>query len=180
MGAAPRDAGEVGVAPPWWPVTTTKFVVMTLGTLGLYHYYWLYDNWKVLRERGETGMNPVWRTFFAPITAFRLFERAAESAAAHRVRVHWSAIGIAVAYFAAHIAIFVGVPAWLTGPILLLPVLPVQITMARVNAIAAPGAPRNGHLSLTNLIFLAGGAALTAAAWTLDHQVDLLLKEWNP
>jgi hypothetical protein len=177
-GPAPetRDAA----APPWWPVSTAKFVVMNLGTLGFYQFYWLYYNWQRLRDvRGEK-VDPVWRTIFAPVTAYRLFERVAESAAEHRVKTRWNPVGLAAVYFVASIVMFVGVPAWLSGPVLLLPVLPVQITMTRVNAVAAPDAPRNGKLTLWNMLMLVGGALLTAAAYTSDHFVTQLLDQWEP
>jgi hypothetical protein len=64
--------------------------------------------------------------------------------------------------------------------VLLLPVLPVQITMTRVNAVAAPDAPRNGKLTVWNMLMLVGGALLTAAAYTSDHFVTQLLDQWEP
>jgi hypothetical protein len=117
---------------------------------------------------------------FAPFTSYRLFELARDSGREQNVWHKWSAVGIAAAYLIAHIALFVGMPAWFTGAALLLPVLPVQITMAKVNAKVAPNAPRNGTITIANLAMLIGGALLTAAAYSYDSQVDQLLKEWEP
>jgi hypothetical protein len=176
MDAAPAE----DAAPPWWPVTTVKFVVMSLGTAGLYHYYWLYENWRRLRASGTEMASPFWRTFFAPFTVYRLFARAHESAWAHGVRAPWSAPVSAGAYFVANIALLIAVPAWLAGLILLLPVLPVQMTMARVNAAVAPRAERNGRITVANFVMLIGGALLTAMLWSGDNQVNALLKDWVP
>ena len=180
MGIAAHDAPPAGGAAPWWPVGTAKFVVMTLGTLGIYHLYWIYGNWKLLREREQAPLSPVWRTFFALVTVYRMFERAAESASAAGVRVRWSPLGLAVAYFVANLALIVGISPWLAGPVLLLPVLPVQITMARVNAVVAPGAPVNARITAGDLAILAGGAALTALLYAEASAVDTLFQEWNP
>lgn len=157
-----------------------KFVVMTVATLGVYHLYWIYGNWRLLREREREPLNPMWRTFFAFVTVYRMFERGHESAVAAGVRARWSALGLAVAYFVANLAAFVGIPVWLVGAVLLLPVLPVQMTMAKVNAAVAPGAPRNDRFTLTDFALIAAGAALTAWLYSQDRMVDALLKEWNP
>ncbi len=173
--------GETPDAPaPWWPVTTTKFVVMTVGTLGMYQYYWLWANWRRLHDLRGEAVSPTWRVLFAPLASYRLFERARESAAECGVWRGWSAVGVAAVYLIAHIALFVGLPAWFTGVALLLPVLPVQITMARVNERVAPNAPRNGTFTALDFAMLIGGALLTAAAYSYDSQVDQLLKEWEP
>ncbi|HUO52943.1 MAG TPA: hypothetical protein VMT93_10515 [Gemmatimonadaceae bacterium] len=177
---APHDAAAARAEAPWWPVGTTKFVVMTLGTLGIYHYYWIYGNWKRMRAREGAALSPVWRTFFAPVTVYRMFAAAAESASTAGVRPRWSAVGLAAAYFIANVALLAAVPAWMAGPLLLLPVLPVQMTMARVNVITAPAAPRNERFTLTDYAILAAGAALTAGLWAEARAVDDLLQEWNP
>jgi hypothetical protein len=52
--------------------------------------------------------------------------------------------------------------------------------MTRVHAVAAPDAPRNGKLTVWNMLMLVGGALLTAAAYTSDHFVTQLLDQWEP
>lgn len=180
MPAPPADARVEGDDAPWWPVSTVKFAIMTIGTLGIYHYYWIYGNWQRLQRREGAPLSPVWRTLFAPFTVYRMFARAHESAADAQVRTSWSAIGLAVAYFIANIALFVGIPTWLMGPVLLLPVLPAQMTMAAINAKVAPEAPRNARLTATNWVFLVLGAATTAMLYAMSSMVDQLLKEWTP
>ena len=176
---APRDARDE-TAAPWWPVSTAKLAVMTLGTLGIYHYYWIYGNWQRMRGREGAAISPAWRTLFAPFTLYRMFVRVQEDAATASVRTRWSAIGLAAAYLIANIALLFGIPTWLMGPVLLLPVLPVAMTMTAVNAKVAPDAPRNARLTLTNWVFLALGAATTGLVYVEAHLVDQLLQEWTP
>ncbi len=164
----------------WWPVSTAKFVIMTVGTIGLYHYYWLYANWQRVRARGDAALNPFWRTFFALVTVYTMFARVKASASPSGAPVRWSAELLAGAYFLANIAMLVAVPPWLAGVVVLLPILPVQVTMARVNAAAAPSAPRNDRLTVANLVMLALGALFAAGAFALDREVARLLQEWEP
>ena len=179
MTGAPPPAAA-GAKAPWWPVSTVKFTVMTLGTFGLYHYYWIYENWKLMRAAGARVGSPFWRTFFAPFTVYRLFDRLRDDAQLNGIPAPWSAVGLAAAYFVASIALVVGVPAWLTSAVLLLPVLPAQITLERLNAKVAPDAPRNDRFTVTNLVMLALGLSLTFFAWQSERLVDQLLQEWTP
>jgi len=180
VSAPPRDARAGDDDAPWWPASTAKFAIMTFGTLGLYHYYWIYYNWQRLRGRESAPLSPVWRTLFAPFTIYRMFARAHESAREAQVRAPWNPIGLAAVYFVANIALLIGIPTWLMGPVLLLPVLPAQMTMAAVNAKVAPEAPRNDRITATNWAFLVLGLVTTAFLYAMSNVVDQLLKEWTP
>ena len=166
--------------PPWWPVGTAKFIALNLATFGLYHFFWLYENWKGMRRAGAGSFSPFWRTFFAPVTVYRLFDRVRQDAQLNVVRAPWSALGLAAAYFVANIAMFIGVPAWLAGAVLLLPVLPVQLTMARVNGVVAPDAPRNVRFSAADIVIITLGLALTVFAYQSEQLVNQYLEEWKP
>lgn len=176
----PGTLPSAGAKAPWWPVSTVKFTVLMLGTFGLYHYYWLYENWKRMPGPGAGMSSPFWRTFFAPFTAYRLFDRVRHDAQLHVVRTPWSALGIAVAYFVANIALVTGVPAWLASVVLLMPVLPVQITMAKLNEAVAPDAPRNDRFTAANLVLLVLGLALTFFAYQSEQLLNQYLEEWKP
>jgi len=178
--AAPRDPHAAEERAPWWPVGTAKFALLTAGTLGLYHLYWMYGNWLRMRERDHVPLSPLWRTCFAPVTAFRMFVRAKADADAARVRAPWTPLWLAVAYFIANLALFVAIPAYLAGPILLFAVLPAQVTMAKVNRAMAPGAPRNDRLTAMNLAVLALGIGATWLIYAQQRQFDALLQEWAP
>jgi len=179
VAGAPPSA-DPGAKAPWWPVSTVKFTVMTLGTLGIYHLYWLYDNWKRMRAAGAAIGSPFWRTFFAPFTAFGLFEKVRRDAQLHVVKTWWSAPGLALVYLVCNVALLVSAPTWLAGPLLLLPVLPVQLTMGRVNDAVAPGTERDGRFSVSNLVILALGLAITFALYRSEQLVDQLYQEWTP
>ena len=154
--------------------------MLNLATFGLYHFYWLYENWKGMRTASASPFSPFWRTFFAPFTAYRLFDRVRQEAQLHVVKTHWSALGLAAAYFVANIALFIGVPAWLAGPVLLMPVLPVQLTMARLNDTVAPGTTRHSRFSTSDLVIVVLGLALTFFAYQSDQLVKQYLQEWEP
>ena len=48
-------------------ISTTKLIVMSLFSLGLYHLYWFYKQWKLARDRTGENLSPFSRAFFAPL-----------------------------------------------------------------------------------------------------------------
>ncbi|WP_170431753.1 DUF3857 domain-containing transglutaminase family protein [Ruegeria arenilitoris] len=59
------------------PISLTKFVVMTIGTVGIYPVYWSFKNWQWVRDVDAQSVSPFWRAVFSPITNFSLFARMA-------------------------------------------------------------------------------------------------------
>lgn len=47
-----------------------KFIVLSIGTLGLFHLYWFYRNWQAIRAHDASRIRPLWRAFFAPLWTF--------------------------------------------------------------------------------------------------------------
>lgn len=59
----------------FYPVSMTKFAVMSFMTFGLYQYYWIFKNWQWVRDVENEVISPFWRTFFSVIFNFSLFSR---------------------------------------------------------------------------------------------------------
>lgn len=72
----PTDTGPA----PYFSVSVLKFVVMSLGTLGLYRLYWFYQNWKHIKKRDGSDIEPFWRTVFLPWYSYPLFKEIFDSA----------------------------------------------------------------------------------------------------
>ena len=120
-------------AYPWFPVSTTKFVVMSLCTFGLYHVYWTYKQWDRLRDRGEDVM-PWARAIFLGIFNFLLFPRIKTRADLEGDPAPWNAVFLAVLVLV--FAAFSRLPRGLGVLSLLsfIPYLPVVSTINKVNA----------------------------------------------
>lgn len=67
---AALDAGN-----EFYVVSPKKFIIMFLGTLGIYHFYWFYKNWS--NYRNETGAKvwPIARSFFSIFFVHDLFKK---------------------------------------------------------------------------------------------------------
>src|SRR6185437_9327435 len=66
------------VAPVFFAVSMLKYVVMSIATFGLYQLYWFYMNWKLIKERESTDIQPFWRAVFAVFFCYQCFSRIRE------------------------------------------------------------------------------------------------------
>lgn len=84
--------------PVYFPVATSKFVVMSVATWGLYELYWFYRNWKYVRDHDGVKLSPFWRAWFAIFTFHDLISRIKRYAQSRGVLRTYSAGWLTVAY----------------------------------------------------------------------------------
>ena len=81
-----------------YPVTTTKFLIMSLGTMGVYTSYWFWQNWRWLRDMNDQNVSPFWRGFVFPaLWNFGLFSRIVTQEPTGRKSIARLAIPLAIA-----------------------------------------------------------------------------------
>ena len=51
----------------YYPVSSGKFIVLSVLTWGIYELYWFYKNWSFVRHRDGSGILPFWRAVFCPL-----------------------------------------------------------------------------------------------------------------
>ncbi len=150
--------------PAYFPVSATKFVVLSLCSLGLYELYWFYQHWKLERERTGENLSPFWRAFFSPLFALSLFNRIRDFGAQRSTRVGYSPGALAVAFFALQISWRLPDPYWLISMLAFLPLLPVRTAVASINSAYAPEASTNAKFSGANIALVVfGGLVLILA-----------------
>lgn len=62
-----RGDEQLAQAPVYYPVRVWKFLALSLLTFSIYECYWMYWNWRYVRERDGTVVTPLARAIFAPI-----------------------------------------------------------------------------------------------------------------
>ena len=60
---------------PFFAVSVTKLIVMSIFTLGIYEVYCLYRNWKLIKARDQSDIYPVARAIFAIFYVYQCFAR---------------------------------------------------------------------------------------------------------
>ena len=150
---------------PLFPVTTHKFIILSICTFGIYELYWCYQNWKRIKLASGLKLRPFWRAFFAPLWAFSLFRRIKSLAVSSGVPINWSSDTLAVFYFFFKMTQLPG-PWWLISLGTLIPMIPVQQTAQRVNErFAAPNTDwKNDKYSTVNVVIIALGGFFVVMA----------------
>jgi hypothetical protein len=149
---------------PYFAVGTTKFVVLSVCSLGLYDVFWCYQQWE--RERRLTGesLSPFWRAFFAPIWMFSLLERIHARSMSHRVPAQWSANALAIGYLILTVSWRLPDPYGLLSLFTFAPLLPVRSSIDRLNVEAAPDAKANHLFSGLNVTLIVFGVLVLSLA----------------
>jgi hypothetical protein len=73
------DEQDNSVANKFFIVSPGKFLILYLGTFGLYDIYWSYKNWSNYRNATSGTQWPIARAIFAPFFAHSLFKKIALS-----------------------------------------------------------------------------------------------------
>lgn len=166
------DPSAAGVSfaggAPLFAVSTTKLVVMSIATLGLYQFYWMYKHWQSIRTQSGEDISPFWRAFFGIFFINQLFTRMRAQTVSGGVEAGASTGGLAAGYIISNIlgqvlsrlrypglGIFVG----------MLSVVPIVIMQGEVNSYidaVYPTADRNGRFSPANIVLIILGALFWA------------------
>lgn len=167
--AAPRSrvddpAASPTAEPAFFPVSLLKLVLMSLATFNLYGVYWFYKNWKCVQRLDDATLNAPIRAFFYPVTSYWLFRRIREHADAEGVGGSLQAGLLAIGVFALAALWRLPDPYWLVTFLGVVPLLPVQSVVNKVNRKIAPGADTNSRLGGWNIAVLAVGGLLFVLA----------------
>ncbi|MBU3006145.1 DUF3857 domain-containing transglutaminase family protein [Paraglaciecola arctica] len=57
----------------FYPISGVKFLILSIGTMGLYDIYWSYRNWYAIKSKYHKDIMPIARGIFAPIWFYPLF-----------------------------------------------------------------------------------------------------------
>lgn len=57
----------------FYPMSGLKFLILSIGTMGLYDIYWSYRNWHAVKSKYSTDIMPIARGIFSPIWFYPLF-----------------------------------------------------------------------------------------------------------
>ncbi len=70
-------ASTVPGEPVFFVVKTSKLIIMSVMTLGLYEIYWFYRNWRAVQLAEGSKIWPFARSLFGVLTSYFLFSRVA-------------------------------------------------------------------------------------------------------
>jgi hypothetical protein len=158
---------DVGTEPPFFAVSVTKLVVMSICTFSIYEVYWFYRHWKQIAEREREAISPLARAIFTIIFCYSCFARMRDyeaetgtSTGAGRL----AAVPLAIAWVVTTLLWRLPDPYWWISMLAVLFLVPVQMHANRLNTAVAPLHHRNARFSAANWIgVIVGGLFLMLA-----------------
>ena len=81
-------------------ILISKLIILNILTLGIYHIYWTYRNWKYIKKYAKKGIRPGWRTVGLIVPIYNIwliydqFRSIIELANKKKVKTSWSAGGL--------------------------------------------------------------------------------------
>ena len=149
---------------PFFPVSTHKFIVLSLCSINLYLLYWCYQNWSRIRDRTGERFSPFWRSFFAPLWAFSLFRKIDDQARERGVVVGWSGALLGSAYMVLYLFSTLPDPWWLITLASIVPFIPVVQSIRQINAARPAAESDNDSYTGANVAaIMLGGLILVLA-----------------
>jgi hypothetical protein len=149
---------------PLFAVSVPKLVVMSICTFGLYHLYWFYRNWSLIRGRDRSDIMPFWRAFFGIIWCYPLFKRFREDGQAHGVSEGFAAGPLATMFILLQLSWRLPDPISLIGFASTIFIAIAQSYVNRINIAAAPNHERNDQFSGWNWFGVVVGGLLLSLA----------------
>lgn len=73
------------VLPAFYSTGPFKFMLLSIGTFGLFQLYWFYRNWRAIKQRDGSDIRPLWRAFFTPLWTFSFGAWLNDAARAQRI-----------------------------------------------------------------------------------------------
>lgn len=148
-------------ATPFFAVSLTKLVVLSLCSSGLYEMYWFYKNWQRIREREQSDIWPFARAFFGILFCYSCFKRMRAHSLELSVRPPFAAGALAVGWIVTTISWKLPAPYWWITQFAVAFLVPVQAHANDVNQAVAAGHDRNDRFSRWNwVLIVAGGGFL--------------------
>ena len=170
-----NESGKDKETPLYFSVSPFKLVVMSVVTGGAYELYWIYKNWKLIKQHQKPRIIPVLRTFFAVIFLFSLFDTVGKSAKSLGISYNPGVfILCAVSWWAI-------ISAWKAPPpydfityLSVLFLIPIQIVVNKINNTICPDCDQNNSFSIWNIMGIIVGCGLSILVLTDRFFPDLL------
>jgi hypothetical protein len=177
------SAGEIGEPVPptmYFPVSLMKLTVMSICTFGLYQLYWFYRNWRLIKEREEIGIAPVFRAYFASLFCYALFMRIQDDAEAQELPITLAAGFLAAGWIVLTLLVALPDPYWLITFLSVIFLLPVQSAVNDINREMNPKHDPNSHFSWWNMAIAAIGGILLVFVITGTLFPDGIAEAFSP
>ncbi len=75
----------------YYNISIAKLIVFSICSFSIYEYYWMYRNWKVIKNHSGAKISPFWRTGFFVFFCYGLFKIIKRSIRQKNIQIPYSA-----------------------------------------------------------------------------------------
>ena len=142
----------------YFSVSPFKLALMSICTVGVYNLYWFYKNWIHIKNQLGLDINPAWRTIFAPLWAYSLFDFIQDKANKGKLGLSIYPGPLAVVYFLFVISARLPSAYWLLSFLSFLPLIPANNATTKINEKLCEDFKQNKSIKGWNwLVIVTGG-----------------------
>jgi hypothetical protein len=146
--------------PRYYPVSTTKLVVLSILTGGIYEIYWFYKNWKVIKERDSSDIWPFPRAVFSVLFYYPFLDDLGRHEGPHGKVPVPGAPALAALYFGLAAVWQLPDPWWLVSWFTFVPLIPAARRIAELNRFAPETMAENSRWRIRHGVLLVLAAPL--------------------
>lgn len=143
----------------YFPTTMLKFVLMSICTLGIYHFFWSFKNWCYIKDRDQSAISPFLRSLFLPIWFYFLLADISDKTTNGILASHLLRVFLAFALFMLSALWRLSDPYWLLSLLTFVPILPAVAAIKEINSPSAnQPSSISPHRPANYVTYLLGGA----------------------
>jgi hypothetical protein len=80
-------------------ISPTRLIILSIASMGLFEAYWIYKNWRYIKERDGLNISPFWRGIFGIFFCHALLRRIHEDREARSIQIPaFSPVGLATGW----------------------------------------------------------------------------------
>lgn len=143
----------------FFPLSKRKLIIMTLVSCGYYTLWWNFKNWLSIRDLVQRPMEPGWRAIFSVIFFYPLLNEVKRIGQEHGVQTKMSVGALAAAFILLTVAGKYAPLSFIFSSLAVLPILPVQDYINRLNKQVNPDVVINDRLTKGNWVWIVVGGS---------------------
>ncbi len=164
--------------PVYFSVSNSKFIVMSIMTLGVYDVYWFYQNWKRVQSHSGENISLFWRVLFSNFYFYSLIKRMNASAREVGIRESLNPTWLTLVFLVLTLTGLCPSPYLYLGLLAFLPLYPAQSLISRINLHHNPNLIPNNRYSGKNILGILGILAFAILTYWFMTRVfpDMLIQ----
>lgn len=136
----------------YFPVSSLKFILMSICTLGIYPVYWSYKNWRYIKSRDHSNISPIWRAIFYPVWYYSLLTDINSNSKNIIYKVFLVVILLCFSFVS-----MLPDPYWLLSLLMFLPIMPAVYTISKINVSREVNKKYYSHRPVNYVAYFFGG-----------------------